>query len=84
MMALAENGRRDLEEDLFRLIVLFFCRGANAMQLKDATTSRISDAATQTTVTALLELYHVQSKPGKSSTTITLPRISLAFPAKTL
>ena len=46
MVTLAENGGRNLDEDLFRLIVLFFCRGANAQRLKDPTTSRISDDET--------------------------------------
>ena len=82
--ALAEEGKRDLEEDLFQLIILFYCRGANAQRLRDPALSRISDEDTQRTVTTLLTTYNVQSKPGRSSTVITLPRISLAFPAQTL
>ena len=65
--ALAEEGKRDLEEDLFQLIILFYCRGANAQRLRDPALSKISDEDTQRTVTTLLTTYNVQSKPGRSS-----------------
>ena len=84
VMALPDASQRNLDEDLFKMIVLFYCRGANANRLKDQNTSRISDENTQRTATQLLDIYHVQSKPGRSTTTITLPRISLAFPAQSL
>ena len=81
---LADNNNRNLNDDLFHLILIFYCRGANTDRLKNPNLSRIADEETQKTVTDLITTYDVRSKPGRSSTTVTLPRISLAFPAQTL
>ena len=81
---LADNNNRNLTDDLFNLILIFYCRGANTDRLKNANLSRIADEETQNTVTQLITTYDVKSRPGRSSTAVTLPRISVAFPAQTL
>ena len=49
--SIADDNSMNLEEDLFFLIILFYCRGANSDRLKDMNSSRISDEPTQRTVT---------------------------------
>ena len=44
---IADNNSRSLEDDLFFLIILFYCRGVNSDRLKNMNSSRISDEPTQ-------------------------------------